>query len=94
MSSSVKFVNFFRVAGLDFYDANWQNYEALYLSEEERKVKPAQGYISANVIAAKKPEHFMHLLFKDRFFSTSQISTVRKMKPITALLLTRSQARC
>ena len=58
-------------AGLDFYDANWQNYEALYLSKEERRKKGPQGYMSANVISAKKPTHFANIIFKDPFVSES-----------------------
>jgi hypothetical protein len=33
---------FSNAAGLNDYNANWQNYEALYLSEKERAVKDAQ----------------------------------------------------
>jgi len=57
------------LAGLDNYDANWQNYESLYLTKEERRKKPAQGFTSANVIAAKKPEEFAHLMFRDQYLS-------------------------
>lgn len=52
--------------GIDSYDANWQNYESLYLDKAERAKRPAQGYISANLIAAKHPEEFSHLVFDSK----------------------------
>jgi len=55
--------------GLHDYDANWQNYEALYLSKSEREAREAQGYVSANVVAARDPKEFAHLMFKDPLFS-------------------------
>ncbi len=51
------------------------------MTEKERRKYGPQSYISANVIAAHKPEHFAHLVFNNKFFSKGKYAYGRWKDP-------------
>ncbi len=61
-----------KVFGLHNYDPNWKNYDALYLSEGERKSRPKQAYISSTLMSAPTPKVFADIAFKDPLFGMEQ----------------------
>ncbi len=60
-----------RILGLGEYDPNWKNYDALYLSKDQRKRRPKQAYISSTLMSAPTPKIFADIAFKHPIFGTN-----------------------
>ena len=57
-----------RILGLHEYDANWPNYDALYLSEGERKRLPKRAFVATTIMSSDPPSLFEDIAFKDPVF--------------------------
>ena len=65
-----------RILGLHEYDANWPNYDALYLSEAERKRGPKRAFIATTIMSSDPPSLFEEMAFKDPIFGELMYTTL------------------
>ncbi len=54
--------------GLDEYDPNWKNYDALYLSKAERMKLGKQAFTATTIMSATTPKFFEGVAFKHPIF--------------------------